>query len=66
LSDQSADAAARGISDGHIVRVFNDRGQILAGAHVTDTIRPGVICVNEGGWFRSRERPRTWQPLSLL
>ena len=31
--------------------MFNDRGQILAGAHVTDTIRPGVICVNEGGWF---------------
>jgi trimethylamine-N-oxide reductase (cytochrome c) len=45
------DAAARGISDGDIVRVFNDRGQILAGAHITDTIRPGVIRVNEGGWF---------------
>jgi len=45
------DAAARGIISGDIVRVFNDRGQVLAGAHVTDTIRPGVICVNEGGWF---------------
>jgi trimethylamine-N-oxide reductase (cytochrome c) len=45
------DATARGISDGDIVRVFNDRGQILAGAHVTDTIRRGVICINEGGWF---------------
>ena len=45
------DAAARGIVDGDLVRVFNDRGQILAGAHVTDVIRPGVIRVNEGGWF---------------
>jgi trimethylamine-N-oxide reductase (cytochrome c) len=33
------------------VRVFNDRGQFLAGTHVTGTIRSGVICVNEGGWF---------------
>ena len=45
------DASARGIADGDLVRVFNDRGQILAGARVTDTVRPGVICVNEGGWF---------------
>ena len=51
------DAAARGIQDGDVVRVFNDRGQFLAGAHVTDTIRSGVICVNEGGWF-DPENPR--------
>jgi trimethylamine-N-oxide reductase (cytochrome c) len=57
-----SDAAKRGIKTGDIVRVFNDRGQILAGAHVTDTIRIGVICVNEGGWF-DPENPR--QPGSL-
>lgn len=45
------DAEARGIKDGDVVRVFNDRGQILAGAKVTDHIRPGVIRVNEGGWY---------------
>ena len=45
------DAAARSISDGDVVRVFNDRGQILAGAKVTDAMRPGVIRVNEGGWY---------------
>lgn len=33
------------------MRVYNDRGQILAGARVTDAIRPGVIRVNEGGWY---------------
>ena len=47
----SEDAAARGIADGDVVRVFNDRGQMLAGARVTDAIRPGVIRVNEGGWY---------------
>lgn len=45
------DAAKRGINDGDVVRVFNDRGQILAGAKVTDAIRPGVLRVNEGGWY---------------
>lgn len=45
------DAEARGIADGDVVRVFNGRGQTLAGAVVTDGIRPGVIRVNEGGWY---------------
>ncbi|MBL8590717.1 MAG: trimethylamine-N-oxide reductase TorA [Methylobacteriaceae bacterium] len=49
------DAAERGIKDGDVVRVYNDRGQILAGAKVTDAIRPGVIRVNEGGWYDPAE-----------
>jgi trimethylamine-N-oxide reductase (cytochrome c) len=46
-----ADAAARGIANGDVVRVFNGRGQILAGAVVTDDIMPGVIRLNEGAWY---------------
>jgi trimethylamine-N-oxide reductase (cytochrome c) len=46
-----ADAAARGIKDGDVVRVFNDRGQVLAGAIVSDRVREGVIRLNEGGWY---------------
>ncbi|TCP38599.1 MULTISPECIES: trimethylamine-N-oxide reductase TorA [Rhodovulum] len=46
-----ADAEARGLADGDVVRVFNDRGQILAGVVVTDEIRPGVVRIDEGGWF---------------
>jgi trimethylamine-N-oxide reductase (cytochrome c) len=45
------DAEPRGIKDGDVVRVFNDRGQILAGAVVTDDVMPGVLMVSEGGWF---------------
>ncbi len=45
------DAAARGISDGDIVRLFNDRGQILVGAKVTDDIMEGAVRVCEGGWY---------------
>ncbi len=45
------DAKARGIKDGDVVRVFNDRGQILAGAIVTEDIRKDVVWVAEGGWY---------------
>ncbi|EMO0474004.1 molybdopterin guanine dinucleotide-containing S/N-oxide reductase [Pluralibacter gergoviae] len=44
------DARARGINDGDLVRVWNARGQVLAGAVVSDGIRPGVICLHEGAW----------------
>ena len=49
------DADARGIKSGDIVRLFNDRGQILAGAVVSDDIRPGVIRVCEGAWYDPAE-----------
>lgn len=45
------DARARGLSDGDVVRVFNDRGQILAGLKISEGIRKGVVRINEGGWF---------------
>ena len=44
------DAYARGIVDGDTVRVWNLRGQVLAGAVVTEGIKPGVICIHEGAW----------------
>ena len=46
-----ADAAQRGISEGDLVRVFNDRGQLLAGARVSDDYPPGVVRIYEGGWY---------------
>ena len=45
------DAAARGISDGDLVRLFNDRGACLAGALVTDDVRPGAIRLYTGAWY---------------
>lgn len=37
------DAAARGITEGQQVRVFNDRGAFLAQARVSEAARPGVV-----------------------
>jgi biotin/methionine sulfoxide reductase len=45
------DAAARGIGDGDIVRIFNDRGSCLAGAVLSDAVRPGVAQIATGAWF---------------
>ncbi|OBU14344.1 trimethylamine N-oxide reductase I catalytic subunit [Photobacterium aquimaris] len=49
------DAAARGIKSGDIVRVFNDRGQVMAGAVVTDDYLPGVCRLQEGAWYSPLE-----------
>jgi biotin/methionine sulfoxide reductase len=45
------DAARRGIRSGEVVRVFNDRGSCLAGALVTDAVRPGVVQLSTGAWY---------------
>jgi len=45
------DAAARGVADGDLVRVFNDRGACLAGAVLDDGLRPGVVRLSTGAWW---------------
>ncbi|MGN1003642.1 MAG: molybdopterin-dependent oxidoreductase [Oscillospiraceae bacterium] len=42
------DAEARGIKDGDIVKVYNERGAVLCGARVWERIMPGVISVDHG------------------
>jgi anaerobic dimethyl sulfoxide reductase subunit A len=51
----SADAAARGIRDGDMVRVFNDRGQVVIPATVSQRIMPGVVDVPQGAWYEPDE-----------
>lgn len=45
------EAAKRGIKHGDLVRVFNDRGQLIAGAHVSDNFPDGVVRIQEGAWY---------------
>ncbi|MET9496934.1 molybdopterin-dependent oxidoreductase [Streptomyces sp. NPDC006552] len=47
----SLDAASRGIENGMIVRVFNDRGSCLAGAILSDTVMSGVVQLSTGAWW---------------
>ncbi len=45
------DAAARGIREGDVVRVFNDRGACLAGARISDAVMPGAVQLSTGAWY---------------
>jgi anaerobic selenocysteine-containing dehydrogenase len=47
------DAAERGIIDGQDVRVYNDRGQFIALAHVRDDSAPGVVMAPMGAWRKN-------------
>ena len=38
-----ADAAKRGINDGDIVKVYNDRATVLFAAYVNDRMVPGYV-----------------------
>src|SRR4051794_20264410 len=44
------DAASRGIDDGALVRVWNDRGSFEARSHVSDDTRPEVLVAPMGWW----------------
>ena len=43
-----SEAAKRGIKDGDICKVFNERGTVLVGARVWERIMPGVAYVDHG------------------
>ncbi len=50
-----ADADARGIREGDVVRIFNARGEILAGAVISQGLLPGVVQLSTGAWYDPRE-----------
>ncbi|MCA1498610.1 MULTISPECIES: molybdopterin-dependent oxidoreductase [unclassified Bradyrhizobium] len=45
------DAAALGIVDGQTIRIWNDRGECLATAEVSDEVRRWVLVLPTGAWF---------------
>ena len=45
------DAASRGLTDGALVRTFNDRGEYRCKVSISDRARPGVV-VGLGIWWR--------------
>lgn len=53
-----ADAAARGLQPGDVVRVFNDRGACLAGLRVEDGLRRDVVEMATGAWYDPLEPGR--------
>ncbi|MEM6940816.1 MAG: molybdopterin-dependent oxidoreductase [Pseudomonadota bacterium] len=46
-----SDAAERGICEGDVVEIWNDRGRCLAGARLSDAIREGSLFLWTGAWY---------------
>ncbi|MFD1711093.1 molybdopterin-dependent oxidoreductase [Ottowia sp. GY511] len=51
------DAAARGLTDGDVVRIFNARGSCLAAVRISDALRTGVARLSTGAWYD----PASWR-----
>jgi len=41
----------RGLAAGDVVRVFNDRGQCLAGVRIDEGLKRGVVVMSTGAWY---------------
>jgi biotin/methionine sulfoxide reductase len=58
------DAGTRGIHDGDIVRLYNERGACLAAAVLSEALRPGVVQLSTGAWY-DPENPAADKPLCV-
>lgn len=45
------DAAARNIKNGDVIKIFNERGGVLGGAHITERIMSGVVYMDHGARY---------------
>jgi anaerobic selenocysteine-containing dehydrogenase len=50
LEIHAVDAGARGLHDGQVARVWNDRGALVLPVAVSDRVRPGVVSLPFGWW----------------
>jgi anaerobic dimethyl sulfoxide reductase subunit A len=53
ISINTTDAKSRSIRNGDKVRVFNDSGEVIVPAMVTERIMPGVVDLPQGAWYTS-------------
>ena len=56
------EAARRGIADGDLIRIFNDRGACLAAAVLSEDLSPGIVQIATGAWYGPE---RSGEPGSL-
>ena len=54
-----ADAGPRGISDGDVLRVYNERGETRLVARITDAVLPGVLYTPKGVWLSGSPTDQT-------
>jgi anaerobic selenocysteine-containing dehydrogenase len=64
LEMNPADAAARRLTDGAVVKVWNDLGQVFLPLHITAAVRPGVVSSEKGAWLRTSPNGQTVSALA--
>lgn len=64
LQIHPVDAAARGIEDGGMVRVGNDRGEVTVRAEISQDVQPGLVAMPFGWWNRSTPQGRAVNALT--
>lgn len=64
LEMNPADAAARGLSDGSTVKIWNDLGEVFLQLHITAAVRTGVVSSEKGAWLRTSINGQTVSALA--
>jgi len=59
LEIHPADAAAKNITDGQAVTVFNALGEVTLIAHLTDAVPAGVLYTPKGTWLSTSQTGQT-------
>ncbi|MEZ5478933.1 MAG: molybdopterin dinucleotide binding domain-containing protein [Thiolinea sp.] len=52
-----ADATELGIADGDIIRLWNERGALLAAAQCSDQVARSVVRLSTGAWYAPQSLP---------
>jgi len=64
LEMNPADAAARGLVSGSLVKVWNDLGQVFLPLRITPAVRSGVVSSEKGAWLRTSRNGQTVSALA--
>jgi anaerobic selenocysteine-containing dehydrogenase len=52
----ATDAQNRGIKDGDLARISNDKGVAVIPAYVTARLLPGLVVIHHGGWYEPDDK----------
>ncbi len=58
------DAAAKGLTDGTTVRLWNDLGDVRMPLRITDEVAPGTLRSYKGAWMRTSDNGQTVSALA--
>jgi anaerobic selenocysteine-containing dehydrogenase len=58
------DATDRHLTEGMLVRVWNDLGEVHLRLRLTADVRPGVVCSYKGAWLRTSDNGQTVSALA--